>query len=497
MPARSTTLLIIAIACAVLTGCGDDSAPSAPQDDTHSVSPSQPTAAFADSNLEAAIRTALGQLTGPLAADTLLSLEQLSARDRGIVGLGGIEQLQHLETLDLADNEIADLTPVAGLARLVFLDITANQIQDLSPLAELDSLQSLALAFNPIRDLAPLLGLARLQWLEVLGAPLSQNAQEYQLPALQQRGVQIAQSPVSTEVQSQRPDNQTRIAFISKQGIPDGDHGYRLYTVHPDGSDLKKVNDLLFDRQPVFSPQEDRLVFDYDADFTGPTPSDIYVARTDGSDLRNLTEDRTLKLLRTRGICYEPFWSPNGDQVGFLAGSDRLIMDVVGGTPRFFFQRDQVEMRGSAVSISHQWGRVAFLSGQGAKVGTRTLYVSGIDETEWTLVVDAVVDVKAAEYSTSYISWSPDDQKIAFISNRDGNRELYVVNVDGSNLTRLTNDDSVDAASIWSPDGRWLAFDTNREVKWEVFVVDIEGKNTYNLTQDFAEDHICGWLDGE
>lgn len=48
-------------------------------------------------------------------------------------------------------------------------------------------------------------------------------------------------------------------------------------------------------------------------------------------------------------------------------------------------------------------------------------------------------------------TWSPDSQRIAFLSSRDGGQHIYTVNVDGSGLTRLTNgpDDETDA--VWSP----------------------------------------------
>ena len=43
-------------------------------------------------------------------------------------------------------------------------------------------------------------------------------------------------------------------------------------------------------------------------------------------------------------------------------------------------------------------------------------------------------------------SWSPDGKKIAFISNRDGNHEIYVMNSDGSEQQRLTNNPAHDFA---------------------------------------------------
>lgn len=47
--------------------------------------------------------------------------------------------------------------------------------------------------------------------------------------------------------------------------------------------------------------------------------------------------------------------------------------------------------------------------------------------------------------------WSPDSGKIAFISNRDGNSEIYMMNADGTSPINLTNNDAEDYSPVWSP----------------------------------------------
>ena len=56
-------------------------------------------------------------------------------------------------------------------------------------------------------------------------------------------------------------------------------------------------------------------------------------------------------------------------------------------------------------------------------------------------------------------AWSPDGQKIAFRSDRDGNSEIYVMNADGSGQRNLTHNAARDGDPAWSPDGRKIAFD--------------------------------------
>ncbi|MCU0475566.1 MAG: hypothetical protein MUC99_05560, partial [Anaerolineae bacterium] len=91
-------------------------------------------------------------------------------------------------------------------------------------------------------------------------------------------------------------------------------------------------------------------------------------------------------------------------------------------------------------------------------------------------------------------AWSPDGRRIVFASNRDGNYEIYVMNVDGSNLVRLTNDPSDDRSPAWSPDGQYIAFHSTRgTVTSDIFVMRADGSNPVQLTDDPAYDLAPAW----
>ena len=68
--------------------------------------------------------------------------------------------------------------------------------------------------------------------------------------------------------------------------------------------------------------------------------------------------------------------------------------------------------------------------------------------------------------------WSPDGQKIAFVSRRDGNREIYVMDADGENLANVTRHPADDWTPAWSPDSTRLAFSSFRDGGWEIYVMD-------------------------
>jgi CubicO group peptidase (beta-lactamase class C family) len=91
-------------------------------------------------------------------------------------------------------------------------------------------------------------------------------------------------------------------------------------------------------------------------------------------------------------------------------------------------------------------------------------------------------------------AWSPDGSRIAFVSNRDGNDEIYSMNADGSDARRLTQTaDADESFPAWSPDGSHISFDSNRGGNWDVYVMASDGSDVRRLTNHPGEDWISSW----
>ena len=82
--------------------------------------------------------------------------------------------------------------------------------------------------------------------------------------------------------------------------------------------------------------------------------------------------------------------------------------------------------------------------------------------------------------------WCPDGRRIAFISNRDGNDELYVKGIDGREPTNLSKNPGLDARPAWSPDGEFIAFISDRSDgdEQDIYVVRGDGTEQTNLTNN-------------
>ena len=94
-------------------------------------------------------------------------------------------------------------------------------------------------------------------------------------------------------------------------------------------------------------------------------------------------------------------------------------------------------------------------------------------------------------------SWSPDGTRIVFSSDRKGdfaNYEIYLMDADGGNLQRLTENRGDDAVPSWSSDGKRIAFVSDRDGNWEIYVMDADGGNPQNLTNHPRNDGGPAWF---
>ena len=131
--------------------------------------------------------------------------------------------------------------------------------------------------------------------------------------------------------------------------------------------------------------------------------------------------------------------------------------------------------------------KIAF--GSARNGGNHDVYVMNVDGSNQTrLTTNLAYDDQP--------KWSPDGSKLAFISNRDGNFEIYTMNADGSSQTRLTNNPAADGFPSWSPNGTKIAFvsgDLRNPTTFEIYVMNADGTNRTRLTNDSLIDGVPSW----
>ncbi len=175
-----------------------------------------------------------------------------------------------------------------------------------------------------------------------------------------------------------------------------------------DGSGFRRLTSGQ-DFGPAFSPKGKEIAF---VRGTEPEPDvfkvHIYVMRADGSNVHRVSRG-------IRGFGQPPVWSPDGR---WIAYGDVIFSDEPQPGP---------DVDGAAIKIVHPDG-----SGHQRVTGYGAFNASP--------------------------AWSPDSQRIAFVSDRDGDAEILVMDRKGSNKTQLTSNDVVDDIPEWSPDGSRIAF---------------------------------------
>jgi Tol biopolymer transport system component len=133
-------------------------------------------------------------------------------------------------------------------------------------------------------------------------------------------------------------------------------------------------------------------------------------------------------------------------------------------------------------------GKIAFMSGRDGQVEIYTINQDGTEETRLTV----------HDYSDDmWPEYSPDGTQIAFTSGRgdDLYYQVYVMNADGTNVRRITsNQTGHNAESAWSPDGKQIAFRSNRDAgDWEIYVINVDGTNERRLTYSAGADIDPAW----
>ncbi len=128
-----------------------------------------------------------------------------------------------------------------------------------------------------------------------------------------------------------------------------------------------------------------------------------------------------------------------------------------------------------------QW--LAFVSNRS---GSKDIYIMRADGSELRQLTDATAE-------DLYPSWSPDGRQLVFSSNRDGDFDLFVITVDSAEIAvKLTTNDAFDSFPHWSLDNR-LVFASNRDGNFEIYKMDSDGQNLQRMTETSADEFYPVW----
>jgi Tol biopolymer transport system component len=227
-----------------------------------------------------------------------------------------------------------------------------------------------------------------------------------------------------------------KIAFV---GLRSGSSGMNseIFIMNAYGSDqVNLTNNQAGDGGPSFSTDGSKIAFASNRDRTSDQDnnSEIYIMNTDGSEQTRLTDKS--------GIDVNPSFSPDDSKIVFESSPD-----------------------GNYYNIS----------------------IINVDGSGYIQLTDKA--------SNGLPCFSPDGSKIAFASDRDGNFEIYIMNVDGSEQTKVTMNPAAEhLAPSFSPDGSKIAFASNLDQYVnisQICIINVDGSGYSQLTDEFENYSPC------
>ena len=205
------------------------------------------------------------------------------------------------------------------------------------------------------------------------------------------------------------------------------------------------------------STSADKIVFVCFPD--GQAHSDLCTINPDGSDLRRLT--------KSRGSKNFPIWSPDKKQITFRNSNKLWLMDAVGNN--VIVLKKEYPFKRPAWSPD---GRTIAYGG-----GVRIFFLDIQTKKETSVRIPIEFDIRD-------VAWSPDGHQLAFATKRvRQERDIYIVNVDGTDMRQLTHHRAEDRYPAWSPDGQKIVFVSHRNVVGGgIFLMNVDGQNVNELT---------------
>lgn len=284
------------------------------------------------------------------------------------------------------------------------------------------------------------------------------------------------------------PGSTGAMAFTSDR---DGINNLQVYRMNGDGYGQTRLTETPgMNQDPTWSSDGKKIAFtNFDAN------RDIYQMNADGSDERNLTN--------AAGDDIFPAYSATATRIVFTSSRDNNQSDLYLMTLNASGQTTGLDRLTTSAtheylpSVSPDGRRVAFVSDRG---GNRDIYVMKLAPESAT---NKPVRLTRHAAFDQFPEWSPDGRQIAFSSERSGNPEVYRMAVapegKANKPVNLSKNPARDLVPTWSPDGKKVAFQSNRTAPdnstdyeiWRVRATD--GANPTSITNNSSNEYQPDW----
>ena len=244
------------------------------------------------------------------------------------------------------------------------------------------------------------------------------------------------------------------------------------------------------DVEPRWSPDGGMVLF---SSPEGNQYNDLFIINADGSNRHRLLD-------WPNSHEWGAAWSPDGKYIAFTSEKDGnyqiYILPFEGDGKPINVMQDDKFYTYPDWSPDGQW--VTFVSDRSGNWDIWKLSITACLDARLSGQEGEIDSCRPQQLTDNldddfFPRWSPDGATIAFSSRRQADRDIYVMDADGVNVTRLTTAPGNDSNPIWALDGEAIIFSRRPTTNWDLFIIQADGSDMRRLTDAPGQDRFGDW----
>lgn len=282
----------------------------------------------------------------------------------------------------------------------------------------------------------------------------------------------IVETPQISEAAVDWPEG--KVLYHANTG---GGNAFQIYLVEDGGEPRLLTSGLSNAVGADWSPDGQKIAFSaYTSDSTN---AKIYTMLADGSDLKALTFDQPR-------LNWRPSWSADGTQLIFISNRDSNFEIYKGSEDGNFMAN--ITVLPNSNQGDPDW----------SPDGSQIVFISDGEGIDGLYLMDSngenVQELVEPSWDCSFPRWSPDGEKIAFTARPEGGSDhIFVINADGSDFRQVEKRNLDSIAPAWVGNDRLIFSGDMGDTHWDLYIINLDGSELGQLTDTLYSERLPKW----